>query len=138
MQNGLRWLRAQQDSDGCFGSRSHRYTYGHAIATWAMTEAYGLTGSALWKRPAQRGIDFIVAAQNPYKAWRYDIRPGDDDVSVTGWMVMALKSAKLAGLDVADEPMKNAHAFVKTQTDEETGRTGYLRKGKRPQRPEVK
>lgn len=138
VRKGLSWLRNQQDSDGCFGARGHHYTYNHGIATLAMAEAYGMANTGVWKGSAQKGIDFVIAAQNPYKAWRYDIRPGDNDASVTGWMVMALKSGNLAGLTVPDEPIKNAHSFIKEVTDDETGRTGYVKKGERPVRPEGK
>lgn len=138
VRKGLKWLVAQQDAEGCFGPRSFHYTYNHAIAALAMAEAYGMTQSGIFRGPAQRGIDFVIAAQNPYKAWRYDVRPGDNDVSVTAWMAMALKSAQLAGLQVAAEPLKQAAAFIHEATDPETGRTGYVKKGERPVRPEGK
>ncbi|HYC76628.1 MAG TPA: prenyltransferase/squalene oxidase repeat-containing protein, partial [Planctomycetota bacterium] len=136
VRKGLSWMKSKQDSEGCFGERGHHFTYNHGIAALAMAEAYGMTTTPIWKQSAQKGINFIISAQNPYKAWRYDVRPGDNDVSVTGWMVMALKSAKMAELEVSDEPIKNAHEFVKEMTDEENGRTGYMKKGERPVRPE--
>ena len=139
VRNGLRWLAAQQDAEGCFGPRTHQYTYNHAIATLAMAEAWGLTRAGVWKSPAQKGVDFAMAAQNPYRAWRYDVKSGDNDVSVTGWMAMALRSAKLAGgLVVPDDPMRNAHDFIEDMTDRDTGRTGYTKRGERPVRPEGK
>jgi hypothetical protein len=139
VRKGLRWMVQQQDADGCFGPRTHHFTYNHGIAALAMAEAYGMTQTGIWKVPAQKGIDFVIAAQNPYKAWRYDVRPGENDVSVTGWMGMALKSAKLAGnLVVPDDPLKHAHDFIKEMTNDEDGRTGYTKKGERPVRPEGK
>ena len=134
VRRGLQWLKSVQDSEGCFGERGYHFMYNHGIAALAMAEAYGMTSSASWKRSAQKGVDFVVAAQNPYKAWRYDVRSGENDVSVAGWMVMALKSAKLAELQVSDAPIRDAHEFVKEMTDEESGRTGYMKKGERPVR----
>jgi hypothetical protein len=137
VRNGLRWLRDQQDAVGCFGPQSDpHFTYGHGIAALAMAEAYAMTKSGIWKTSAQRGIDFVVRCQNPYRAWRYGERPGENDISVTGWMVMALKSAKQGGLDVGDTSMKWAHDFCKEMTDEDTGRTGYTKRGERPVRAE--
>jgi hypothetical protein len=128
-----------QDSEGCFGARGDpHFTYGHGIAALAMAEAYGMTRSGIWKGSAQSGVNFVMACQNPYKAWRYGTRPGDNDMSVTGWMVMALKSGKMAGLDVNDTCLDWAHQYTKEMTDEETGRTGYTKRGERPVRNEGK
>ena len=49
-----------------------------------------MTGSAIYKGSAQKALDFIALARNPYFAWRYGVKPGDNDTSVTGWMMMAL------------------------------------------------
>ena len=137
VRRGLKWLRDQQDSQGCFGSRSDpHFTYDHAIAALAMTEAYGMTKSGLWRSSAQAGIDFCIKCQNPYKAWRYGEQPGNNDVSVTGWMVMALKSAKISGLQTSDTSLRWAHDFIKEMTDESTGRTGYEERGSLPVRAE--
>ncbi|HMS17016.1 MAG TPA: terpene cyclase/mutase family protein [Planctomycetota bacterium] len=137
VREGLKWLKSMQDSDGCFGPRGDpHHTYSHAIAALAMAEAYGMTRSGIWKASAQNGINYVMHCQNPYKAWRYGARPGDNDISVTGWMVMALKSAKMAGLDINDNSIAWAHDFTKEMTDEETGRTGYMKRGERPVRAE--
>ena len=88
-------MMAKQDPEGCIGGReSHQYMYNHTVCALAMTEAFGLTGSNLVKQPAQQAIDFIVNARNPERAWRYTSRCGDNDTSVTGWAIMALKSAE--------------------------------------------
>ncbi|MBI3272453.1 MAG: hypothetical protein HYZ53_25910 [Planctomycetes bacterium] len=114
-----------QDTDGLFGTRSGKIMYDHAICALAMAESYGLTQCALFKDPAQRGIDFLVSAKNPYKAWRYGPRDGDNDTSVTGWCVMALKSARISGLDVPVATMEEARGFIDSVTEETYGRAGY-------------
>ena len=137
VRKALKWLKSQQDAEGCFGSRGDpHFTYNHGIGALAMAEAYGMTRSGIWKATAQNGINFVMKCQNPYKAWRYGERPGDNDVSVSGWMVMALKSAQAGGLDMNENSMKWAHDFCKEMTDEETGRTGYTKPGERPVRAE--
>jgi hypothetical protein len=135
--DALKYLKASQDAEGCFGPRSDsRFTYSHAIATLAMCEAYASSKRIPWRVAAQHGLEFIAACQNPYRAWRYGVRPGDNDVSVTGWMLMAMKAGKDAGLLVSDRAMKDGLAFIETMTDEDTNRTGYVRKGELPVRPE--
>lgn len=136
VRNGLKWLKSEQSpATGCFGPTSDpHFSYNHAIATLAMTEAFGMTQSGLWKGSAQNGLNYVIRMQNPYAAWRYGEKPGNNDVSVTGWMVMALKSAKISGLDVGDTAMKWAYEYVQSMTDDETGRTGYDKKGGLPVR----
>jgi hypothetical protein len=139
VREGLKWLKNMQDAEGCFGPRGDpHHTYSHGIAALAMAEAYGMTRSGIWKASAQGGMNYVMACQNPYKAWRYGARPGDNDMSVTGWMVMALKSGKMAGLDINDTSLAWALDFTKEMTDEETGRTGYTKRGERPVRAEGK
>ena len=100
-----------------------------------MTEAYGLTQAPVFKGPAQKGISFILRAQNPYAAWRYSYPPdGDNDTSVTGWMVMVLKSGHLSGLTIDEVALQNALSFVEEMTDSATGRTGYTDRGSLPSR----
>ena len=132
---GLRWLMSRQDQEGCLGSRSStQFIYNHAIGAFALVEAYLLTKSVLLRDSAQAAVDFCVRAQNPYGAWRYGVQPGNDDVSVTGWMVMALKAAHDAGLAVDPAALDNALTFVDKVTDSENGRTGYTKRGEPPVR----
>ncbi|MFT7619708.1 MAG: hypothetical protein ACI97A_003364 [Planctomycetota bacterium] len=132
---GLKWLRNQQDGEGCFGSKTvSNFTYNHSIGALAMIEAYGLTKSPLFKTSAEKGIAYVQQCQNPYKAWRYKEADGQNDTSVTGWMVMALKSAKNAKVAIDDRRFGWALDWVEEMTDEESGRTGYIRAGEPPVR----
>jgi hypothetical protein len=136
VRNGLKYLMEVQDEDGCFGERvGHQFLYGHACAALAMTEAYGMTGAKPFRDPAQKGINFIHRAQNPYAAWRYAFPPdGDNDSSVTGWMVMVLKSGKMSNLTVDDTAFSGAMSWIEEMTDPATGRTGYADRGGLPSR----
>jgi hypothetical protein len=79
------------------------WLYSHALATLALCEAYGMTQDPDLREPVQRAMDFCVASQHPDRGgWRYSPQYGSD-TSVTGWMMMALKSGELAGLEVPQE-----------------------------------
>ena len=132
---GLRWLQKNQDRrTGCFGPQvDHHFLYGHALATLAMTEAYHLSGAPVLKDPAQRGLHFIARSRNPYSAWRYASPPnGDDDSSVTGWMLFALFAGRDAGLFVDDSAIRQGMAYLDKMTHPTTFRTGYHQAGQMP------
>jgi hypothetical protein len=133
----IEYLHAIQDPDGCFGPRTTiHFTYNHAIDTLAMVEAYARSRSKLLLGPAQHGVDFILAAQNPYLGWRYGVRPQDNDTSVTSWMVSALAAAKAAGLKVDDAAFEGAKRWFGKVTDEKTGRVSYMHGFRGVARPE--
>ena len=148
VSRGLRYLKNIQDPEGCFGPRStQQYIYNHATSSLAMVEAYGMTGSPIFKGPAQRALEFIALTRNPYFAWRYGIKPGDNDTSVTGWMMMALKSAKMinedavkrgksAPLSIDEDAFKGIQEWLDKVTDPDYGRVGYLTRGTGPARPQ--
>jgi hypothetical protein len=108
VRRGLDWLVKHQAADGNLSYRGSDPThfYSQGIATMALCEAYGMTQDRDLRAAAQKAVDFIVAAQDPSRGgWRYTARDGSD-TSVTGWQLMALRSAKMAGLNVPDETMR--------------------------------
>ena len=124
VRKGLKWLKDSQDQEGCFGKQDGEFMYDHSIGTLAMAEAAWLTVAPLYREPAQRGIDFLCRAQNPGFAWRYSVRPGDNDTSVTGWAIMALKSAELSGLKFDHTAYQGAREWLKRVTNAQ-GVVGY-------------
>jgi hypothetical protein len=131
VRNGLHYLQSVQAENGCVGGRDEggHYIYSHAVATMALAEAYGMTRTPSFKVSAEKARDYLLAAQNPYLGWRYGIRPGDNDSSVTAWAVMALKSVKVAGLKVPDFAFAGARNWFDKVTDTAFYKTGYVQKG---------
>lgn len=108
VEKGLGYLLKNQKADGDLfvpprtgAAEANTWLYSHGIASIALCEALGMSrDDEMLKDPAQRAIDFIVAAQNPeLGGWRYLPRVGSD-TSVSGWQLMALKSAERVGLTV--------------------------------------
>ncbi len=129
IKNGVKWLRDQQQDNGLFGTNaSNDFIYGHAIATYAMCEAFGLSNYTLLKKNAQNGINYLEQHRNPYSVWRYQPRDNDNDSSVTGWCVMAYESAKYFKLQVNDNALKLAETWFDQVTDA-NGRAGYTKAG---------
>jgi hypothetical protein len=78
------------------------------------------------REPAQKAIDYIVSTQDPRRGgWRYE--PGQDsDTSVTGWQLLALKSAQMAGLTVPDETFRKIAGWLdRAQGPAKDGRYVY-------------
>jgi hypothetical protein len=110
ISDGLAWLVRQQKPDGDL--RCGATMYAHGLATITLCEVYGMTGDRSIGYAAQRAVDFLQAAQNKRTGgWRY--QPGEEgDLSVTGWQIMALKSAQMAGLSVDAGAFQRARDYL--------------------------
>ncbi|MCB9878638.1 MAG: terpene cyclase/mutase family protein [Planctomycetes bacterium] len=130
VKRALDHLLALQDEDtGAFGRSS---CYGHGITTYALAECYGLTKDPALLRPLEDALTWILANQGPRRdrknrgGWGYfspGLRPEDDyaRISVTSWMVMALESARLSGVDLPTEVLPAAREFLELACDRENG-----------------
>ncbi len=136
LQRAAVWLCDQQSENGMFGSAaSQAYIYDHAIATFAMCEAYGLSSKhARLKDAAQKGLHYLESHRNPYGVWRYQPRGGDGDTSATTWAVLACASGKAFGLAVDEATTKTALVYYDAVTGSD-GRVGYTKAGERSSRP---
>ena len=115
---GLSYLVGNQREEGDLfvpqdaKSNLNVWLYSHGIAAIALCEAYGMTRDPTLHDPAQRALDFIVAAQSPTEGgWRYAPRLGSD-TSVSGWQLMALKSGELAGLNAPAETYRRVEIWL--------------------------
>ncbi len=129
VSSGINWLKDVQDADsGLYGEEVGNPTlYNHSIATMAMGEAYFFSNrSPLLKRTMRDSVKVIINSQNPYGAWRYSLEPnGDNDTSITGWMIFALKTAEDGKLPINKQAYEGAQAWFDTMQDKNTGRVGY-------------
>ena len=125
---GLRWLIEQQDPEnGRIGEVGWTgWIYNHAAATIALSEALVFAESNWLRAAAQLAVTPILRARNPYSAWRYGPIPeGKNDTSVTGWTLVALKTAERAGLTVDPTAFEGGLSWIEEVTDPATGRCGY-------------
>jgi hypothetical protein len=106
--------------------------YGQALATIALCEAYGMTRDEDLQIPAQRALDYICYAQDLKSGgWRYN--PGEPgDTTVTGWMLMALKSGQMAKLNVQSPAIFGAQRFLDSVQNKDGSQYGYLDRKPRP------
>jgi hypothetical protein len=120
---GWEALLDRQRPDGTFdtGSMPDQHAmYAHAQATIAICEASALAADPGRRRrlgeAAERAVGYAITAQMPDGGWRYGLpgRGGEDkgDMSVTGWFLMALKSAEMAGIVVPPSVYARLTAFL--------------------------
>ena len=111
--------------------------YDHAISSLALSEVYGM-GKTKRSEPMQRAIEQSLAAtlemQNWPKdhetdkgGWRYikDFDQQDSDLSLSGWNLMFLRSARNAGFNVPKKSIDDAVAYIRRTFDKDMGVFGY-------------
>ncbi|MCK5942517.1 MAG: hypothetical protein KAI24_11140, partial [Planctomycetes bacterium] len=136
----LEHLLALQDEDtGAFGRSS---CYGHGIATYALAECYGLTKDPQLLRPLEDALTWILANQGPRSdqrnrgGWGY-FSPGlraEDSyarVSVSSWMIMALESARMSGIELPEDVLPAARQYLELSFDRPNGWFRYNHKPSR-------
>ncbi len=129
VRKGIEFLiRSQNAASGRISS-----SYSHAIATYALCEAYGMTMNPNVKDAADKAVYVLVNGQNPTGGWDYGLSPCErDDTSVAGWCSQALKAAYLANAyfdtQALDAAMKKAvKGFIKNSSP--SGGFGYTGPG---------
>jgi hypothetical protein len=133
VERGLQFLVNGQARDGSLAQRANRFEwmYCHAMASFALSEAYAVTGDPRWHLPARRALDYTLAAQHQATGgWRYQPnQPGD--TSQLGWQLMAVKSAEIAGLPVPAECQQGMIRFLKSVSAGPTGGLACYKPGER-------
>ena len=120
-------------------------TYNHAISSLLLSEIYGMTGGLngqIDESVIQRCLDVSLKMQRwpkPKKTglggWRYVHKlPVESDLSLTGWQLMFLRSAKNAGFDVPPEPIEAATNYVLRCFRPDYGTFNYVINGKMDRR----
>jgi hypothetical protein len=137
IRKALRSLIGTQDANTGYIGPS---MYHHGFAMLALAEAYGAVDErTLWhdeKAPRSVGqaLELAVRAaitsqkSNPTHAWRYSPGGRDADASVTGAVIVGLLAARNAGIEVPDESIDKAIAYLRSMTDR-SGDVFYLNRG---------
>ncbi len=132
VEKAIRFFVSTQQPDGLFRHRDN-HNYSHPIATYALAEAYTLTGVPMLKEVVERAMGPIIRGQNPSGGWTYNMQPsGRDDTSYMGWCAQAIKAAMIAGdLEIPglEEAAKLAIRGFKGNAHPEGG-FGYINPGR--------
>lgn len=128
---GIAFLLRQQRRDGSFAVPNTLEMYNHAIATLALAEAHAMTGEPALRAPLEQAVAHIVRAQQPAGGWGYtsQFTLTRDDMSVTGWVMMAVTAASASGVTVPEETILGVAEFVAASTRPD-GQVNYAFEGR--------
>jgi hypothetical protein len=105
--------------------------YGHALATLAFARACALPADEDCRPRAARGARFLKQARNPGYGWRYGLRDGENDASVTAWAGTALLACSAPEVGGVVEPRvaDGIRRALAQSTNVWTHATSYRRPG---------
>jgi hypothetical protein len=129
VERAITYLLGAMDDKGRFKNAGGHYVYGHALAAYGLSEAYGMTRIPLLKPAMEKCIQVIIDGQQRGGGWDYDYKADStrNDSSVSAWQVQALKAAKIAGAGnpKLDEALRRSLEGMRQNFRADTGRFTY-------------
>lgn len=121
VERGLEFVLKNSTETGLLAADStNGPMYGHGFATLFLGEVYGMTKGGGETKYSTRVHEALIKActliqrsQNSEGGWRYNPVPYDADVSVTICQIMALRSARNAGIEVPKQVIDKAVEYVR-------------------------
>jgi outer membrane biosynthesis protein TonB len=103
--------------------------YGHGIATLALTEVLNIDRKrgredAEIRRVVEDAVLFTMNAQHTAGGWRY-VPGSPGDMTVSGWQILSLVSARYAGVPLRTDTAPMARAFLNSLATPGSFRFGY-------------
>ena len=137
--DALRYVLSQANVGGQFPgyiyhqNSGHGPMYGHGFATLFLSEVYGMVHEKDLRRDVREklhlAVTLILKSQNRQGAWRYFPGSHDADLSVTVCQMMALRSARNAGILVPKSAVDRSTSYVKACQDIMEGWFRYQKQG---------
>lgn len=127
VKRGLDFVLNHVQETGLIAAQtSHGPMYGHGFAALFLGEIYGMTGDNRVRESLVKATRLIVDNQNREGGWRYHPVPYDADISVTICQIMALRSARNAGIHVPKETIDLAISYVRQCQNPADGGFRYM------------
>lgn len=117
VRRGWTWLLKQQNPDGSFVPEVHSSEalfYTQALCTMALCEMITLEKNvhANVRKQANAAVDFLLENQHAERGgWKY-FPQESSDLSVTGWCLMALKTAEMAKIEIPESNYARISDFL--------------------------
>jgi len=114
-------IQRAKEGGGYFGGNM----YEHGLGTLALSEVWGMTDRPEVRDAIKQAVVVILRSQASSGGWRYEPVPKDADISVTVMQIVALSSAREAGIYVPQRTIDRAIKYVKGLQVRFTGGFGY-------------
>jgi len=113
------------EKNGYFHHDKDRGMYEHGLALLAFSEAWGQSKDLRIREVLKRGVNITLNAQNHEGGWRYTPRPSTADTSCSAMQVVALASAREAGIAVPAKTIQRAVDYITACEVRSTGGFTY-------------
>lgn len=130
VRKGINFLTSLQVTKGPeagrIGPKKGHFMYNQGFATAALAEAYAMSGDPYLGEAARKAVNYIISTQQKSGGWDYYDKPGARaDTPVTSCQLMALYSARLAGIKVPRQVFEKGLGWIDSMTDRKTFKVGY-------------
>jgi len=113
VDDALAFVLSMVGRDGYIGTKESGM-YGHGFAALFLGEVYGMSPRPELGRSVRLATELSVRAQKEDGGWRYEpVSYGYSDVSVTTCIIMSLRAARNAGVDVPKETIEKAVNYLR-------------------------
>jgi len=119
----VEWLLGQQDPEtGIIGeAEGEALLHGHALATLALCEAHYFSPKRGLDPACRKAVRAILDLRNPSGAWGVDGAKPRDSAIISGWMLLALLSARDCGFPIEEGAIERALGWVEGLSEGEEG-----------------
>lgn len=124
IQECMRYLLGRAQENGFIVEaevRTHATLYGHGFATMFLGQVFGESFDPNVRAKLKAATQLILDLQNEQGGWCYTSDPKDADVSITTCQLLALFSARQAGIGVPREAIERSVEFLKQAQNEDGG-----------------
>lgn len=124
IQECMRYLLGRAQENGFIVEaevRTHATLYGHGYATMFLGQVFGESYDPRVRDTLKAATELILNRQDGQGGWCYTSDPKDADVSITTCQLLALFSARQAGIGVPQEAIERSVEFLKQAQNEDGG-----------------
>ncbi len=108
------YILSNAQQNGLIARVGSQPMYDHGFATLALAEVYGMSKRKDLERALLMAVRLIERVQNRQGGWRYQPRPADADITVTGCQLMALRAARNAGVNVQSLVIRKGLDYIRS------------------------